>query len=83
MDSCNISAQLEQQILTCLAGVGKAWTGLAEALAGTDCSSVARDLNCFGMSQACGGAYPLGVSPDPNTPWICQPVIIYVGVRFV
>ena len=84
MDSCNISDQQQQQILTCLATLGESWTtGLAEAFAGASCSLVGSDLNCFAMSRFCGGMYDMTISPDPNKPWICNPIIIYAGVRFV
>jgi hypothetical protein len=83
MDSCNIPDQQQQQILTCLATLGASWAGLSEEFAGASCSLVDSDLNCFAMSRFCGGMYDMTISPDPNKPWICNPIIIYAGVRFV
>ena len=84
MDSCNFSAQAQQQILSCLAMVRGSW---AEGFAGANCSFLYNQLNCLAESEFCGGRYLLepssGMTLDPNTPWICQPVIVYLGVRFV
>jgi hypothetical protein len=86
MQSCNIPDWEQQQILTCLATLGGSWTGLAEAFAGDDCSFVYSQLSCLARSTLCGGMYEITTSSgylDPNTPWICRPIIIYAGVRFV
>jgi hypothetical protein len=88
MDSCNIPDQTQQQVLACLAKLGDSWAGLygkspAAQLAGVNCSVVSRDLGCFLASTMCGGEYVISLASDPNTPWICSPVIIYAGVRFV
>jgi hypothetical protein len=84
MDSCNFSAQAQQQILSCLAIVRGSW---AEGLAGADCSFVYSQLNCLAESQYCGGSYLIepssGTTLDPNTPWICHHIPVYIGVRFV
>ena len=82
MNSCDISAQEQQQILTCLAQLGDSWAGLAEELAGLNCSVVGSDLYCLARSMMCGGDYII-TSSDPNAPWICKPILIYMGVRFV
>jgi hypothetical protein len=84
MDSCNISDQQQQQILTCLATLGESWTtGLAEAFAGASCSSVGSQLNCLGQSQLCGSYRYTATWSGPGSELICNPIIIYAGVRFV
>jgi hypothetical protein len=88
MDSCNIPDQTQQGILVCLAQMGDSWAGfLAEGFAGDDCSFVESQLSCLIRSTLCGGMYEIspssGTSLDPNTPWVCKPIIIYAGVRFV
>jgi len=84
MDSCNISAQAQQPILACLARLGGSW---AEGFAGANCSFVYSQLSCLAESQLCGGFDLIepssGTTLDPNTPWICHPVLLYIGVRFV
>jgi hypothetical protein len=83
MNSCNISAQEQQAILTCLAQLGDSWAGFAEEFAGLNCGVVGSDLTCFLRSRVCGGGYEITYPSDPNAPWICQPVLVYIGVRFV
>ena len=83
MDSCNIPDQEQQQILTCLATAGDGWAGLLEELAGLNCSLVGADLNCFGQSMVCGGMNEITFPSDPNAPWICRGIPVYIGVRFV
>jgi hypothetical protein len=83
MDSCNIPDQTQQQILTCLAKLGDSWAGLAEEFAGANCSLVSSDLGCLAQSTMCGRPYEITYPSDPNMPWICRPIIIYAGVRFV
>jgi hypothetical protein len=87
MDSCNISDQQQQQLHACLATLGGSWgTFLAEGFAGANCSFVESQLGCLDESQLCGGFYMITSSKgslDPNTPWICQAVLMYLGVRFV
>jgi hypothetical protein len=86
MQSCNIPDWEQQQILTCLATLGGSWTGLAEAFAGDDCSFVYSQLSCLARSTLCGGMYEITTSSgtlDPNTPWICRGIPVYLGVRFV
>jgi hypothetical protein len=84
MDSCNFSAQAQQPILACLASLGGSW---AEGFAGANCSFVYRQLSCLAESLICGGRNEIapssGTTLDPNTPWICQPILVYIGVRFV
>jgi len=87
MDSCNIGEQGQQQILACLATLGESWAGMAEAFAGANCNFVSSQLACLAESWLCGGSLQITSSSgslDPNTPWICQqPVLLYIGVRFV
>jgi hypothetical protein len=83
MDSCNITGLLREQILACLAKLGESWAGLAAGFAGASCSLVDSDLACFVQSQMCGGPNTITFPSDPNAPWICRPLIIYAGVRFV
>jgi len=87
MDSCNIPAQQQQGIRACLATLGGSWAeGLAEGFAGANCSFAYSQLDCLARSQLCGGFYMITSSTgslDPNTPWTCEPVLLYVGVRFV
>jgi len=83
MASCNLDSRTQQAVLACLAGLRASWsTGMAELFAGASCSDVANDLDCFTYGQTCtgGGA---GTEFDPATTRVCQPVIIYIGVRFV
>jgi hypothetical protein len=84
MDSCNISAEAQQPILACLARLGGSW---AEGFAGANCSFVYRQLSCLAESMICGGRNEIapssGTTLDPNTPWICQHIPLYIGVRFV
>jgi hypothetical protein len=54
----------------------------SEELAGLNCSVVGSDLYCLARSMMCGGDYII-TSSDPNAPWICKPILIYMGVRFV
>jgi hypothetical protein len=83
MDSCNIPDQQQERILDCLAGLRESWTtGIAELLAGADCNHVAYQLQCFSGSWSCFGQYQ-PVDFDPNTTPMCNPVILYAGVRFV
>jgi hypothetical protein len=82
MDSCNIPDQTQQQVLACLAKLGNSWA-LAEEFAGANCDLVSSDLDCFLRSQFCWGADEITYPSDPNMPWICKPVLVYIGVRFV
>jgi len=90
MDGCNIPDQQQQAIRACLATLGVSWsTALAEVLAGTSCDLVVDQISCLVRSQLCGGpiynvvARPGSSDWDANAPWVCEPVLMYVGVRFV
>jgi hypothetical protein len=81
MDSCGLGTEEQGRVLTCLRQMRSSWsTGMAEVLAGQDCARVASDLDCFG-SMTCTTA--TGTEFDPASTPICQPVILYFGVRFV
>ena len=78
LQSCNISGQ---GVLDCLAKLRASWTtGVAESLAGKDCQTIAIDLSCF-LQTSCSGA-PSSGDFDPKA-FVCPPVLIYLGVRFV
>ena len=79
LQSCNIAPD---SILNCLAKLRASWTtGMADSLAGLDCNSVAIDLLCF-LQQNCSGA-PSSKDFNEAAAFLCPPVIIYAGVRFV
>jgi hypothetical protein len=79
MQACNISSDLQKQVLACLATLRASWTsGIADALTGTDCTTVYDQLECFPYSRACTQR-----STQEFDPAICLPVPVYVGVRFV
>lgn len=85
MDSCNISQAVQDRVLWCLANMDESWTsGMIATFAGIPCAWVDNDLDCFTSSYgtACsnynrGSKFVIGESR------ICQPMIIYAGVRFV
>lgn len=82
MDSCNIPDQVQESVLGCLAGLRESWTtGIAEALAGSPCDWIARQLGCFWYSHNCSGT--VSQDFDPKTTPLCDPIILYAGVRFV
>jgi hypothetical protein len=83
MDSCNIPSQQQANILACLARLRSSWsTGMASVFAGQNCATVADQLSCFATGYTC--MYPQPNSDfDPASTSICQPMIIYLGVRFV
>jgi hypothetical protein len=85
MDSCNISKPVQDRVLWCLANMDESWTsGMAETLAGVPCAWVGDDLDCFASSY---GTACMGYNRTPKfvigESRICQPMIIYAGVRFV
>jgi hypothetical protein len=81
MDSCGLSSEEQGRVLACLSQMRSSWsTGMASVLAGQDCVHVVSDLSCFG-SMTCTMA--AGTEFDPASTRICQPVMIYYGVRFV
>lgn len=81
MDSCNIPSQQQANILACLSGLRSSWsTGMASVFAGQDCVTVANQLNCF-AGQTC--MMPPSGDFDPASTRICQPVLVYIGVRFI
>jgi len=83
MDSCNIPSQQQTDILACLAGLRSSWsTGMASVFAGQNCATVANQLDCFGAGYTCTSPQTAG-DFDPSSTRICQPIIIYLGVRFV
>jgi hypothetical protein len=81
MQSCNLSDQQQAGVLSCLAKLRASWTlGVAEALAVEDCNCVPGMLACF-LQRNCSG---IPSSQDfEATAFICPPVIVYAGVRFV
>jgi len=82
MDSCNVPASTQDSVLACLKGLRDSWTtGITQTLAGTPCDSVNRQLQCFTYSRACSGlGTPEFTVGQTN---ICDPILVYVGVRFV
>jgi len=81
MDSCNIPSEQQDSIRACLARMKDSWsTGVASVLAGQNCASVADQLGCFSSETCMTGR---SGDFDPSSTRICQPVIIYLGVRFV
>jgi hypothetical protein len=82
MDSCNIPKDQQGTILACLAALDSSWSaGIASALAGQDCAVVASDLECSPSEVCMAQQFPRTF--DPAYPRICEPVLIYIGVRFV
>jgi hypothetical protein len=84
LDSCNIPVGQQGMVLGCLAALDSSWSaGIAAALAGENCVSVANDLVC-NSSEVCVAEYGFRAF-DPAYPFLCQPapVLIYIGVRFV
>ncbi len=83
MDSCNLPKDDQDRVLACLRRLRDSWTtGIAETLAGTSCANVIDDLQCFGsVSQTCHS----GSNAEfvVGTTRVCQPILIYAGVRFV
>jgi hypothetical protein len=86
MNSCNIPEENQGLVLACLSLMQESWTvGLANFLAGKDCSQVLSALNCDynSLYSQC----PYYASPpaqfDPNQLPLCRPVLIYIGVSFV
>lgn len=81
MDSCNLASRTQTAVLACLGSLGESWTaGLADYLAGKDCYTVAGALSCDTFpcsSRSSPGEF------DPSQLPLCQPVYIYLGVRFV
>ena len=83
MDSCNVPTQQQAYVLACLAQLRESWTtGMASVLATENCTSVNNDLSCFTYSYSCMSPPPTAEFDPANMP-ICQPIIIYLGVRFV
>ena len=82
MDICNISTPLQQQVLACLAKLGDSWPGPLSS--GINCSALESDLYCFTQWRGfCGGVFDIKFPSDPNAPWTCAPIPVYLGVRFV
>jgi hypothetical protein len=83
MGSCNVPSQDQAAVLACLARLRESWkTGMAEALAGAPCTIVNSELSCFAYaSTTCmsGSAADFVVGSTR----ICQPILIYLGVRFI
>ncbi len=83
MDSCNLPSQNQTAVLACLARLRDSWTtGIAEALAGMPCDTVTSELSCFAYAgQACS----FGSTAEfvVGTTRVCEPILVYVGVRFV
>jgi len=83
MESCNLPSQDQAAVLACLAGLRESWrSGMAEVLAGAPCTSVQAELTCFAYaSSAC-----MFRSADDfvaGATRICDPILIYLGVRFI
>jgi len=82
MDSCNIPSQQQAMVLACLSRLQSSWRdGIASALSGQDCSYVASMLNCTPTNVCVADYY--STEFDPKYPRICQPMLIYIGVRFI
>jgi len=82
MDSCDIPEQTQANVLACLSALHGSWTtGIAAALAGQDCRSVSSSLEPCSYSSQCNTALPAEF--DPSYLRICEPILIYLGVRFV
>jgi hypothetical protein len=84
MDSCNVPQDTQAKVLGCLSILDESWrTGMAETLAALSCDVVANELGCFAtFSTYCPpfGAPEKFVSGETR---VCNPIPIYVGVRFV
>ena len=55
---------------------------MASVFAGQNCATVADQLGCFATGYTCMSPQP-NSDFDPASTHICQPMIIYLGVRFV
>jgi hypothetical protein len=84
MDSCNVPQDTQNQVRACLMTLDASWTsGMAQTLAGARCDDVNGDLRCFSnFSMNCtprsdSSAFEVGKTR------VCNPIIIYAGVRFV
>jgi len=82
MDSCNIPSQQQGMVLACLEQLKSSWRdGIASALSGQDCGYVDAMLNC-NPNNVCSATY-YSNEFDPKYPRLCQPVLVYIGVRFI
>jgi hypothetical protein len=84
LDSCNIPAEQQGKVLGCLAALDSSWSaGMAAALTGQNCSTVANALVC-NSDEVCAAEYGRPAF-DPAHPYFCQPapIPVYIGVRFV
>jgi hypothetical protein len=81
MNSCNIPKDAQGAVLACLATMHESWTtGITSLLAGEACNIVA---NAFAQCSYSAGCYPQPDEFDGTLPNLCEPVLIYYGVRFV
>jgi hypothetical protein len=86
MDSCNLPSQAQSAVAACLDSLRASWTtGLAQELAGESCSTVEGRLDDFSCRNWPCRSSPQGSSDEFSAGAIpyCEPVIIYMGVRFV
>lgn len=82
MNSCNVPSAEQSNVMACLGYLGEAWTeGLAAYLAGKDCNAIFAALNCQTWNMCSQQASPSNF--DPGALPLCQPVLVYLGVRFV
>jgi len=81
MESCNIPSDTQSMVLMCLARLHESWsTGTAAMLAGKDCATVSSTLDCPSYDQ-CNSSLPAEF--DPTALRLCEPILIYLGVRFI
>jgi hypothetical protein len=82
LDSCNIPESTQANVLACLSALHESWTtGIAAVLAGRDCQVVSSSLEpCSYLSQCNSG---LPAEFDASSLRLCDPILIYLGVRFV
>ena len=79
MTACNVPDVNQTAVLNCLSTMRASWTtGMVQALAGQNCNNVEADLSCFVEN----GCWMAPNDFDPSA-FICRPVMIYYGVRFV
>ena len=82
LDSCNIPEGMQANVLTCLSALHESWTtGIAAVLAGQDCQAVSSSLEPCSYSSECTSGKPAEF--DPSSLRLCDPILIYLGVRFV
>jgi len=86
LNSCGVASADQSPILSCLNSLGEAWaTGVTDYLAGKSCDTVTSYLSDVEWCAQSGGcrAMPSTTPFNPDQEPCAQPVLVYLGVRFV